>query len=37
VADPPLNVGDRLTGIPFVPVPIEGFGHDPELNDEIAR
>jgi len=30
------TVGDRLAGVPFVPVPIEGLGHDPELDDEVV-
>jgi hypothetical protein len=30
--DPPLNVPDRLTGITFVPAPVEVFGHGAELH-----
>ena len=31
------TVLDRLPGISLVPVPIEVLGHDPELDDEVAR
>ena len=31
-----LNVGDHLLGIGFIPAPIEVFGRDPELDDEVG-
>ncbi len=34
--DPPLDRRDDLAGVALVPVPIESFGHDPELHDEVA-
>ena len=33
---PALDVGKDLPGIALVPAPIEGLGHHPELDDEIA-
>jgi hypothetical protein len=36
MADVILDVGDDLTGIGFVPAPVQFFGHDPELDDEVA-
>ncbi len=35
--DPPLDGRDHLAGVALVPVPIERFGHDPELHDQVAR
>ena len=37
VVHPPLDVFDRLSGISFKPSPIEALGHDPKLDDEVAR
>jgi hypothetical protein len=34
---PPLDVFEGMTGITLIPVPVEVFGRDPELDDEIAR
>ena len=31
-----LDVGDHLTGVALVPVPVEVLGHDPELDDQVA-
>ena len=31
-----LDVFDRLPGVALVPMPVEGFGHEPELDDEVA-
>ena len=36
MSEPVLNVIDDLPGVALVPVPIEGFGHEPELDDEVA-
>jgi hypothetical protein len=33
---PMLNAFDRLPGVALVPMPVEGFGHEPELDDEVA-
>ncbi len=33
----PLDVGNRLARISLIPTSIEVLGHDPELNDEVAR
>ena len=33
---PALDLGEDLAGVAFVPVPVEGLGHDPELDDEVA-
>ena len=35
--DPALDVFDCLAGIALVPVPIEGLGHEAELDDQVAR
>jgi hypothetical protein len=37
VADGPLHVDDCLAGIGFIPAPIEIFGRNPELDNEIVR
>jgi hypothetical protein len=37
VYDPALDVGDRLAGIALVPLPIEVFGRQAKLDDELAR
>ena len=37
VYDPALDVGDRTAGIALVPLPIEVFGRQAELDDEFAR
>jgi hypothetical protein len=34
--DPTLNPGEDLAGVAFEPVAVEGFGDDPELDDEVA-
>ena len=34
---PALDPGEDLSGVAFEPVPIEGFGHRPELDNEVAR
>jgi hypothetical protein len=31
-----LNAFDRLPGVALVPMPVEGFSHEPELDDEVA-
>ena len=36
VLDPTLDVFDGLPRIALVPVPIEGLGHQAELDDEVA-
>jgi hypothetical protein len=36
VLNPLLHICDRPPGISFKPLAIEGFGHDPKLNDEVA-
>jgi hypothetical protein len=33
---PALDLGEDLAGIAFEPVPVEGFGDHPELDDEVA-
>ena len=33
----PLHLGDDLTGIPLVPVPVEVLGHGAELDDQVVR
>ena len=33
---PVLDAFDRLPGVTLVPMPIEGFGRQPELDDEVA-
>ena len=33
---PALDPSEDLAGVAFVPVPVEGLGHDPELDDEVA-
>ena len=33
---PPLDLAEGLAGVAFEPVAIEGLGHDPELDDEVA-
>jgi hypothetical protein len=35
VANSALHVFEDLTGIAREPVPIQVFGHDPELNDQV--
>jgi hypothetical protein len=35
--DFPLDVGDDLAGIGLIPAPVELFGREPELNDQVAR
>ena len=37
MADVLLDIGNDLTGIGLVPAPVQVFGDDPELDDEIAR
>jgi hypothetical protein len=37
VYDPALDIGDRTAGIALVPLPIEVFGRQAELDDEFAR
>ena len=37
VPDLPLDIGNHLPRIGLVPAPIEVLGHDPELDDEVAR
>ena len=32
----PLHLGDGLTSIPLVPVPIEVFGHGAKLDDQVV-
>ena len=34
--DLPLHFTDRLSGLPFVPVPVEMLGHGAELDYEVA-
>jgi hypothetical protein len=36
VTHPPLNLRDRLPGVALIPVPVEGLGRDPKLDDEVA-
>src|SRR5580693_1068838 len=36
VPQPMLNAFDRLPGVALVPMPVEGFSHEPELDDEVA-
>jgi hypothetical protein len=31
-----LDAFDHLPGVALVPMPVEGFSHDPELDDEVA-
>ena len=33
---PMLDAFDRLPGVALVPMPVEGFSHEPELDDEVA-
>jgi hypothetical protein len=33
----PLDIVDHLRGISLVPLPVEVLGHDPKLDDEVAR
>ena len=33
---PALDVGEDLAGIAFVPAPVQGFGDDAKLDDEVA-
>ena len=37
MADPALDIFDDLPGRALVPVPIEVFSREPELDDQIAR
>ena len=32
-----LNRGDEPAGVTFVPVPVELFGHDAELDNQVGR
>jgi hypothetical protein len=34
--DLPLHLGHDLAGMALVPVPVEVFGHDPELDNEVG-
>ena len=34
---PPLHLGHDLTGIPFIPVPVEVLGHGAKLDDQVIR
>ncbi len=36
MADLPLDVGNHLAGIDFIPAPIEILGHRPKLDDEVT-
>ena len=36
VADPALDIFDDLPGRALVPLPIEVFGREPELDDQVA-
>jgi hypothetical protein len=36
MSEPVLNAFNGLPGVALVPIPVEGFGHDPELDDEVA-
>jgi hypothetical protein len=36
MAQPMLDAFDGLPGIAFEPMPVEGFSHQPELDDEVA-
>ena len=36
MAQPMLDAFDRLPGVAFVPMPVESFSHEPELDDEVA-
>jgi len=36
MSEPMLNAFDRLPGVALVPMSVEGFGHQPELDDEVA-
>ena len=33
---PMLDAFDRLPGVALEPMPVEGFSHEPELDDEVA-
>jgi len=33
---PPLDGRNNPAGVALVPLPIEGFGRDPKLDDEVA-
>ena len=33
----PLYVRNDLTGVGFIPAPIEALSHDPKLNDQVTR
>jgi hypothetical protein len=37
VVHPFLNMLHRAPGIPFEPSAIEGLGHNPKLDDEVAQ
>ena len=37
MADMLLDIGNDLTGIGFVPAPVQVLGDEPELDDEVAR
>jgi hypothetical protein len=34
--EPVLNAFNGLPGVALVPIPVEGFGHETELDDEVA-
>ena len=34
--EPVLNAFNGLPGVALVPIPVEGFGREPELDDEVA-
>ena len=36
MADPALDIFNDLPGRALVPLPVQGFGREPELDDEIA-
>ena len=33
---PTLDLGEDFAGVAFEPVAVKGFGHEPELDDEVA-
>jgi hypothetical protein len=36
MVDPPLHAFDGITGVAFIPTPVEVFGHCAELDDQVA-
>jgi len=34
--DPALDIPEDLLGVPLEPIPVEGLGHDSQLDDEVA-